>query len=111
MITSLLTFNYNFLCFEKQSIDLIFSGDAQITIDVECIEAFLKDNQRSVSGIVRVVLSPGRVDAVAVKSDNILASNEGVYAQSASWTEAESKGFIKLIGQSSATWSSLHKNK
>jgi len=43
MITSLLTFNYNFLCFEKQSIDLIFSGDAQITIDVECIEAFLKD--------------------------------------------------------------------
>ena len=43
MITSLLTFNYNFLCFEEQSIDLIFSGDAQITIDVECIEAFLKD--------------------------------------------------------------------
>ena len=43
MITSLLTFDYNFLCFEKQSIDLIFSGDAQITIDIECIEAFLKD--------------------------------------------------------------------
>ena len=43
MITSLLTINYNFLCFEKQSIDLIFSGNAQITIDVECIEAFLKD--------------------------------------------------------------------
>ena len=43
MIASLLTLNYNFFCFEKQSIDLIFSGDAQITIDVECIEAFLKD--------------------------------------------------------------------
>ena len=43
MITSLLTFDYNFLCFEKQSIDLIFSGDAQITFNVECIEAFLKD--------------------------------------------------------------------
>ena len=43
MITSLLTFNYNFLCFEKQSIDLIFSGDAQIKIDIDCIEAFLKD--------------------------------------------------------------------
>ena len=43
MITSLLTFDYKFLCFEKQSIDLIFSGDSQITIDVECIEAFLKD--------------------------------------------------------------------
>ena len=43
MITSLLTFDYNFLCFEKQSIDLIFSGDAQIAIDIECIEAYLKD--------------------------------------------------------------------
>ena len=43
MITSLLTFDYKFLCFEKQSIDLIFSGDAQITINVECVEAFLKD--------------------------------------------------------------------
>ena len=43
MIISLLTFNYNFSCFEKQSIDLIFSGEAQITIDIECLEAFLKD--------------------------------------------------------------------
>ena len=43
MIISLLTFNYNFSCFEKQSIDLIFSGEAQITIDIECIEVFLKD--------------------------------------------------------------------
>ena len=43
MIISLLTFDYNFSCFENQSIDLIFSGDAQITLDIECIEAFLKD--------------------------------------------------------------------
>lgn len=43
MVTSLLTFEYNFLCFEKQSIDLIFSGDAQITLNIECIDAFLKD--------------------------------------------------------------------
>ena len=43
MIISLLTFDYNFSCFENQSIDLIFSGDAQITLEIECIEAFLKD--------------------------------------------------------------------
>ena len=43
MITSFLTLDYKFLSFEKQSIDLIFSGDAQITLDIECIEAFLKD--------------------------------------------------------------------
>ena len=43
MIISLLTLDYNFSCFENQSIDLIFSGDAQITIGIECIEVLLKD--------------------------------------------------------------------
>ena len=42
-ITSLLTLNYNFFTFEKQSIDLIFSGNSQITINIECIDVFLKD--------------------------------------------------------------------
>ena len=77
----------------------------------ENIEAFLKDSQKNVSGEVTVVLGPGRVDAVAVRSENILSSNDGIYAQSASWTEAESQGFIKLIGQSAATWSSIHTQK
>ena len=77
----------------------------------ENIEAFLKDSQKNVSGEVTVLLGPGRVDAVAVRSENILSSNDGIYAQSASWTEAESQGFIKLIGQSAATWSSIHTQK
>ena len=42
-ITSLLTLNYNFFTFEKQDIDLIFSGNSQITLNIECIDAFLKD--------------------------------------------------------------------
>ena len=42
-ITSLLTLNYNFFTFEKQGIDLIFSGNSQITLKIECIDVFLKD--------------------------------------------------------------------
>ena len=42
-ITSLLALNYNFFTFEKQIIDLIFSGNSQITLNIECIDAFLKD--------------------------------------------------------------------
>ena len=77
----------------------------------ENLEAFLLDSQKTVSGEVILKLTPGRVDAVAVKSKNILKSPEGSYAQSATWSEAESKGFIKLIGQSTSTWSSIHKKK
>jgi len=77
----------------------------------ENLEAFLLDSQKTVSGEVTLKLTPGRVDAVAVKSKNILKSPEGSYAQSATWSEAESKGFIKLIGQSTSTWSSIHKKK
>ena len=77
----------------------------------ENLEAFLTDSQKTVSGEVTLKLSPGKVDAVAVKSKNILMSPEGTYAQSATWSEAESKGFIKLIGQSTSTWSSIHKKK
>ena len=42
-ITSLLTLNYNFFNFEKQAIDLLFSGNSQITLNIECIDVFLKD--------------------------------------------------------------------
>jgi argininosuccinate synthase len=77
----------------------------------ENLEAFLLDSQKTVSGEVTLKLTPGRVDAVAVKSKNILKSPEGAYAQSATWSEAESKGFIKLIGQSTSTWASIHNKK
>ena len=77
----------------------------------ENLECFLLDSQKAVSGEVVMVLSPGKVESVAVHSKNILKSKEGVYAQSAKWTEAESKGFIKLIGQSTSTWSSIHYKK
>lgn len=75
----------------------------------ENLEAFLTDSQKAVTGEVNLLLGPGKAEAVAVKSKNTLISSEGAYAQSATWSEAESKGFIKLIGQSTSTWSKIHK--
>ena len=43
MVASLLTINYNFSSFEEQFIELIFSGNAKILLEIECIDAFLKD--------------------------------------------------------------------
>ena len=77
----------------------------------ENLESFLVDSQKNVTGEVLINLSPGKVEALAVQSKNILKSQEGAYAQSATWSEAESKGFIKLIGQSTSTWSSIHYKK
>jgi argininosuccinate synthase len=77
----------------------------------ENLESFLLDSQKDVTGEVLINLSPGNVEAVAVQSKNILKSQEGAYAQSATWSEAESKGFIKLIGQSTSTWASIHHKK
>ena len=77
----------------------------------ENLESFLVDSQKNVTGEVLINLSPGKVEALAVQSKNILKSQEGAYAQSATWSEAESKGFIKLIGQSTSTWSSIHHKK
>ena len=89
-------------------VDLVYNG---LYFDplVKNLETFLKDIQSNINGIVDVVLSPGKVDAVAVHSDRILISREGVYAQSASWGVEEAAGFIKLYGQSTETWTEINK--
>ena len=91
----------------KEWVDLVYKGFYFEPLR-ENLEAFLSDSQKNVTGEVSVNLSPGKVDAVSVKSKNILISAEGTYAQSATWSESESKGFIKLIGQSTSTWSNIH---
>ena len=91
----------------KEWVDLVYKGFYFEPLR-ENLEAFLLDSQKNVTGEVMVNLSPGKAEAVSVKSKNILISAEGTYAQSATWSESESKGFIKLIGQSTSTWSSIH---
>ena len=91
----------------KEWVDLVYKGFYFEPLR-ENLEAFLVDSQKNVTGEVMVNLSPGKAEAVSVKSKNILISTEGTYAQSATWSESESKGFIKLIGQSTSTWSNIH---
>ena len=91
----------------KEWVDLVYKGFYFEPLR-ENLEAFLSDSQKNVTGEVMVNLSPGKAEAVSVKSKNILISAEGTYAQSATWSESESKGFIKLIGQSTSTWSNIH---
>ena len=77
----------------------------------EDLEAFLDNSQKKVTGEVTLRITAAKVEAVAVNSKNLLISKEGSYAQSASWSDDESKGFIKLLGQSTSTWAKLHKNE
>ena len=51
----------------------------------------------------------GRVDAVAVRSPQILASSGATYAQSADWGVEEAEGFIKLYGMSSTLWAQVNR--
>lgn len=76
---------------------------------IEDLESFLENSQKSVSGRVTLLLSPGKVESISVDSKKILQKKDAIYAQSASWDEKESIGFIKLYGQSTATWRGLNK--
>jgi len=73
------------------------------------LENFLEDIQKPVTGKVTVLLTAGKVEAVAVDSKKILVSKDAVYAQSASWGVEESAGFIKLFGKSTSTWTEINK--
>ena len=76
---------------------------------IEDLESFLENSQKSVSGRVTLLLSPGKVESISVESKKILQKKDAIYAQSASWDEKESIGFIKLYGQSTSTWRDLNK--
>tara|TARA_Y200000002_G_scaffold54123_1_gene39573 strand:+ start:1861 stop:3051 length:1191 start_codon:yes stop_codon:yes gene_type:complete len=76
---------------------------------IEDLESFLENSQKSVSGRVTLLLSPGKVESISVDSKKILQKKDAIYAQSASWDEKESIGFIKLYGQSTSTWRGLNK--
>ena len=58
---------------------------------------------------MKVLLTPGKVEAITVDSKKILKSKDAIYAQSASWGVEESTGFIKLLGKSTSTWTEVNK--
>ena len=89
-------------------VELVYKGFYYDPL-IEDLESFLENSQKSVSGRVTLLLSPGKVESISVESKKILQKKDAIYAQSASWDEKESLGFIKLYRQSTATWRGLNK--
>ena len=89
-------------------VELVYKGFYYDPL-IEDLESFLENSQKSVSGRVTLLLSPGKVESISVESKKILQKKDAIYAQSASWDEKESIGFIKLYGQSTSTWRGLNK--
>ena len=92
----------------KRWVELIYGGFYFDPL-TKNLENFLEDIQKPLNGKVTVLLSPGKVEAIAVDSKKILKSKDAVYAQSASWGVEESEGFIKLLGKSTSTWTEVNK--
>ena len=92
----------------KRWVELIYGGFYFDPL-TKNLENFLEDIEKPVNGKVKVLLTPGKVEAVAVDSKKILKSIDAVYAQSASWGVDESTGFIKLLGKSTSTWTEVNK--
>jgi argininosuccinate synthase len=92
----------------KRWVELIYGGFYFDPL-TKNLENFLEDIQKPVNGKVKVLLTPGKVEAIAVDSKKILKSKDAVYAQSASWGVEESTGFIKLLGKSTSTWIEVNK--
>lgn len=92
----------------KRWVELVYGGFYFDPL-TKNLESFLEDIQKPVTGKVTVLLTAGKVEAVAVDSKKILVSKDAVYAQSASWSIEESAGFIKLLGKSTSTWTEVNK--
>jgi len=92
----------------KRWVELVYGGFYFDPL-TKNLENFLEDIQKSVTGKVTVLLTAGKVEAVAVDSKKVLVSKDAVYAQSASWGVEESAGFIKLLGKSTSTWTEINK--
>ena len=92
----------------KRWVELVYSGFYFDPL-TKNLENFLEDIQSSVTGTVEINLTAGRADAVGVDTKKKLVKKDAVYAQSASWSSDESTGFIKLLGQSTATWAEVNK--
>ena len=92
----------------KRWVELVYGGFYFDPL-TKNLENFLEDIQKPVTGKVTVLLTAGKVEAVAVDSKKILVSKDAIYAQSASWGVKESAGFIKLLGKSTSTWTEINK--
>ena len=94
----------------KKWIDLVYQGFYFDPLTTN-IQEFLQSSQANVTGTVELKLSAGQLEAVAVTSPHMIINHDVEYAQKANWGIEEAAGFIKLFGQSTATWSSVQQQK
>ena len=92
----------------RKWVELVYEGFFHDPLKAD-LEAFLASSQARVEGEVLLETRGGRVDAVAVKSPNLLHSKGATYAQSADWGVEEAEGFIKLFGMSSTLWAEVNR--
>ncbi|RDX38172.1 argininosuccinate synthase [Kangiella sp. HD9-110m-PIT-SAG07] len=90
----------------KKWVDLVYQGFYFDPLTTN-IEVFLQSSQQNVTGTVELKVSSGHLEAVAVSSSHMIINKDVEYAQKADWGIEEAAGFIKLFGQSTATWSSV----
>ena len=91
----------------RKWVELVYEGFYHDPLKTD-LEAFLASSQRMVNGEVVLRTTGGRVDAVAVRSPQILNSKGATYARSADWGVEEAEGFIKLFGMSSTLWAQVN---
>ncbi|WP_223670868.1 argininosuccinate synthase [Kangiella shandongensis] len=94
----------------KKWIELVYQGFYFDPLAHD-LHSYLASSQQNVTGQVTLKLSPGQVEAVAVTAPAMLVSSDVEYAQKAPWGIEEASGFIKLLGQSTATWASVHQQE
>ena len=90
----------------RKWIDLVYQGFYFDPLTTN-VQQFLKSSQQNVTGKVTLKVSAGHIEAVAVDSPHMIVDQDVEYAQKANWGIEEATGFIKLFGQSTATWSSV----
>ncbi|MGY0559648.1 argininosuccinate synthase [Luteimonas sp. A277] len=92
----------------RKWVELVYEGFFHDPLKTD-LEAFLASSQEKVDGEVVLQTTGGRVDAVAVRSPNLLIAAGATYAQSADWGVEEAEGFIKLFGMSSTLWARVNR--
>lgn len=93
----------------KKWIEMVYQGFYFDPL-THSLEQFLQSSQQNVTGTVTLKVSAGQVEAVAIQSPCMVVDTDVEYAQKATWGIEEAAGFIKLFGQSTATWAKVQKS-
>ena len=93
---------------EKQMADLIYNG-LWFTTLMDSLQAFIKESQKDVNGVVRVKLFKGNVICEGRKSTNSLYDESlATYTAADQFDSEAAAGFIKLWGLPTQVYAQVH---